>query len=185
MPSRTLGLGLNPDGFCLCGCGERTTLVRHSCCKTGAIFGTPNRYVFGHQRRSSPTEYLEQDCGYETPCWVWQRGKSNGYGIVTRNGKNQYAHRVVYERLVGAVPPGLDLDHLCRNTSCVNPAHLEPVSHGENMRRGRGTRLTTQQVIEIRQRKANGERTVDLSFEFRVDSGYLGKVASGRARQNG
>jgi hypothetical protein len=48
------------------------------------------------------------------------------------------AHRVVYEALVGPVPEGLELDHLCKESRCVNPAHLEPVTHAENVRRGRG-----------------------------------------------
>lgn len=47
----------------------------------------------------------------------------------------KYAHRVVYERLVGPIPAGLELDHLCRNTRCVKPEHLEPVTRAENMRR--------------------------------------------------
>jgi hypothetical protein len=46
------------------------------------------------------------------------------------------AHKFAYETLVGLVPQGLELDHLCRNTSCVNPDHLEPITHEENMRRG-------------------------------------------------
>ena len=46
------------------------------------------------------------------------------------------AHRVYYERHVGPVPEGLELDHLCRNPGCVNPEHLEPVTHAENIRRG-------------------------------------------------
>lgn len=46
------------------------------------------------------------------------------------------AHRAVYEALVGPIPPELELDHLCRNPACVNPAHLEPVTRKENVRRG-------------------------------------------------
>jgi hypothetical protein len=48
------------------------------------------------------------------------------------------AHRLVYEELVGPIPEGMELDHLCRNTSCVNPAHLEPVPHRVNVLRGVG-----------------------------------------------
>ena len=52
-------------------------------------------------------------------------------------GKTVYAHRLVYEMTVGPIPKGLCIDHLCRNTVCCNPAHLEPVTNGENIRRGR------------------------------------------------
>jgi len=66
--------------------------------------------------------------------------KADGYGIVSfrrENGKTSMnAHRFVYIMLVGPIPDGLQLDHLCRNTACVNPAHMEPVTNGENVRRG-------------------------------------------------
>lgn len=73
----------------------------------------------------------------ETGCWEWQYSKSHdGYGLFGMNGLQRYAHRVVYELLVGKIPDGLTLDHLCRNRCCVNPAHLEPVTLLENMSRG-------------------------------------------------
>lgn len=50
--------------------------------------------------------------------------------------KDAGAHRVAYEEIMGPVPEGLELDHLCRTRSCVNPSHLEPVTHRENMNRG-------------------------------------------------
>ena len=76
-------------------------------------------------------------------CWVWTAGqKSNGYGSFavgsrTDGSRRQVsAHRFAYEASVGPIPDGLELDHLCRVPLCVNPGHLEPVTHRENMRRG-------------------------------------------------
>ncbi len=50
-------------------------------------------------------------------------------------GKMLMSHRYAYEQLIGPIPAGLELDHLCRDPACVNPYHLEPVTHAENMRR--------------------------------------------------
>jgi hypothetical protein len=61
---------------------------------------------------------------------------AGGYGRINVEGQSAYAHRVSYELHVGAIPAGLTLDHLCRNTPCCNPAHLEPVTQGENTLRG-------------------------------------------------
>jgi hypothetical protein len=73
----------------------------------------------------------------EDGCWLWTRNcTSGGYGQFTNGGKKHLAHRVAYEWLVGPIPPGLDLDHLCRVRNCVNPGHLEPVTRRENVRRG-------------------------------------------------
>lgn len=68
-------------------------------------------------------------------CWLWIAGTTKGYGAAYINGRQRPAHRVVYEALVGEIPLGLDLDHLCRNRQCVNPAHLEPVTRRENLLR--------------------------------------------------
>lgn len=70
-------------------------------------------------------------------CWVWQRCKNKqGYGKFQVDRKTKSAHRWSYETFIGRVPKGLVLDHLCCNTSCVNPAHLEPVTQRENTLRG-------------------------------------------------
>ncbi|MHB8430205.1 MAG: HNH endonuclease [Acidimicrobiales bacterium] len=71
-------------------------------------------------------------------CWSWMGWHNDrGYGYVHWNGRDRPVHRVVVELLAGSVlPRGVDVDHLCRNAGCVNPAHLEPVTHHENMLRG-------------------------------------------------
>lgn len=74
-----------------------------------------------------------------TGCWDWARARSsNGYGAAWdhRTQKQIGAHRYIYELLVGEIPTDMTLDHLCGNRGCVRPAHLEPVSLGENVRRG-------------------------------------------------
>jgi hypothetical protein len=74
-------------------------------------------------------------------CWLWLGAKRGGmtkdsrYGGILYQGKYIYAHRFSYEISIGKIPNGLTIDHLCRNTLCVNPSHLEPVTIQENIRR--------------------------------------------------
>lgn len=76
-------------------------------------------------------------------CWLWTgSGNGKGYGQVHWSGGNYRAHRLVYEMLRGPIPEGSHIDHLCRVRCCVNPDHLEPVTHQENVRRGSRTTMT-------------------------------------------
>lgn len=83
-------------------------------------------------------KYIKQ----EGDCIVWT-GATQGPGVRWRYGNfwdgkraNVAAHRWMWEHAYGPIPPGLELDHLCRNPRCVNPEHLEPVTHRENCLRG-------------------------------------------------
>lgn len=77
----------------------------------------------------------------ENGCWEWTGSKRRrGYGRYGGGNKARAAHRISYEALIGPIPDDLELDHLCRCTSCVNPAHLEPVTTVENIRRARAVR---------------------------------------------
>lgn len=133
--------------LCMCGCGEAAPIAPASNATLGIRRGFAVRYVKGHAGRRWCTWRETPD----TNCWLWTAYiMPSGYGLSCVGGKKQTAHRAVYEEFVGPVPDGLELDHLCRVRACVNPGHLEPVTRAENGRRGRNSKLTEQQVREIR-----------------------------------
>lgn len=77
------------------------------------------------------------------PCWEWMSRKTvTGYGVFELEGKTRRAHILSWMAEHGPVADGLELDHLCRNRACVRPSHLEPVTHKENMRRGKAAQKT-------------------------------------------
>ena len=93
--------------------------------------------------------------GTDDACWVWQASRANKTygGFRLTKTKLARAHVFAYEQTHGPVPDGLELDHLCRNRLCVNPAHLEPVTRLENTLRGKAgehnRKLTDEQRREI------------------------------------
>jgi hypothetical protein len=95
-------------------------------------------------RRSLAERFESKVARRESGCWEWRGAhfQATGYAVFTirsdRDGKWRptVAHRVSYELHVGPIPAGMPLDHLCRNRGCVNPKHLEPISHRENVLRG-------------------------------------------------
>jgi hypothetical protein len=172
-----------PYGTCECGCGAKTTVSRKSDAHHGYVRGRPRRFVLGHVSRSSPVDFVIADRGYSSPCWEWARGlfagADNGYGQMKVNGQPRYAHRVYWERKHGPVPEGLELDHLCRNRKCVNPAHLEPVTHAENQRRRPVTKLTVETVARIRQLLAEGHLQRVIAAEFGIDPSHVSRIKTG------
>jgi HNH endonuclease len=116
-----------PPGTCECGCGGETRIATQTDPRRGTVIGKPRRFLPGHNARAASPgpEYREVELGFPTPCWIWQKGKSNGYGRVRVEGTAQYAHRIYYERFVGPIPNGGVVHHRCWNRACVNPDHLQ------------------------------------------------------------
>lgn len=106
----------------------------------------------------------------QSGCWDFTGATfDTGYGQLRRNRKIIRAHRYFYEKYKGAVPQGYDLDHLCKNKKCVNPQHLEAVTHYENCLRGSATKLTKEIVGKIRSLYKGGSRTTALARKFNIN----------------
>jgi len=126
--------------MCACGCGELTPVWQRNDFAKGRRKGEHARYVPGHQwrnRRTPASQRFWRKVDVATPdaCWIW-RGyvMPNGYGQF-RDGRIVLAHRFAYEDVVGPIPDGLQIDHLCKTTACVNPSHMGPVTQAVNLAR--------------------------------------------------
>lgn len=119
----------------MCECGKGGKLRRGMC---GACYARWLRQQpTSLKDRRTPAERFWAKVDRSDDCWVWTgTGTPKGYGQFAPHGKHVYAHRFAYELLVGPIPEGMTIDHLCRNRGCVRPDHLEVVTRGENTRRG-------------------------------------------------
>lgn len=89
-----------------------------------------------HPRYTTAEQALTARTRQDGDCLIWHGARSgDGYGRMKHKGHTMGSHHVAWEIANGEVPDGMELDHLCRNRACVNVAHLEPVTHEENMRR--------------------------------------------------
>jgi len=97
---------------------------------------TPEQRFWAKVNKNGPIGYHWETKEPLGPCWVWTAGKSNGYGMMWLDGKQIQAHILSFDWAGKELPEGHERDHLCRNHSCVNPDHLEAVTHRENVLRG-------------------------------------------------
>lgn len=172
------------NGICECGCGQQTRLTPRTNRSKGWVKGQPLRYV-RHHKRDKPgplVPRLESKIEFTDGCWLWRGGQDGkGYGRVFVFGRGAMgAHVATYELLVGPVPEGLHLDHLCRTPLCVNPAHLEPVTNAENVRRGVRAKLNAGQVALIRDMIAMGHPNPTIGWIFGVNRGTIQDIRVGR-----
>jgi hypothetical protein len=122
-------------------------------------------------------------------CWEWQRGLSNGYGKMWRDGGMQFTHRLSYESVHGPIPVGMEICHSCDNPKCCRPCHLFLGTRLDNMRdaarKGRtnqGTRnpfakLTEADVLEIR-RLAGTKSQLQLGKQFGVTDSIICEIVN-------
>lgn len=115
-------------------------------------------------------------------CWSWQsKILQNGYGTKTHNGRDWLAHRWVYTMLLGPIPKGMVLDHICSNRACVNPHHLRAVTQAENCRSGLGAILVADDVKEIKAALDNGVREETLAARFGVSRGTISSISQNKS----
>lgn len=144
-------------GYCQCGCGELAPIAPKTDKRFGWVKGQPKQFIHNHHLYRTDPLYIEEDRGYATPCWAWQRAlNTQGHAQITVDGKAYLAHKYFYEKRYGPVQPGMHLHHRCEQRDCTNIEHLTPLSPAEHARIRKTTKLTCEDVLEMRRLYAEG-----------------------------
>lgn len=136
----------------------------------------------GRGLHGTPADRLSRAYTIEpSGCWRWSKAlTSSGYGHFSIRGIYYQAHLLIYVLEVEPLPTGLEPDHLCRNRWCVNPSHIEFVTHAVNTQRGSGARLTQLRVAEIRRRWRAGQGVRMLARQYGVSPATISRVTRGQ-----
>lgn len=173
-----------PYGYCKCGCGQKTSIATSNHTKNGYKVGEPRRYLRGH----NPSRSSKRDSRYQedpkTGCWEWLGPRHLGYGMTNLDNRSISAHVYMYQKFVGEIPPGMQIDHLCRNRGRCNPSHLEAVTPAQNVQRGNCAKLNPDKIREIRKLAANGVRVPEISRSLGIHRETIRAVVSGRTWKN-
>jgi hypothetical protein len=172
------------EGLCKCGCGKPTSIARRTRSDRGYVKGQPIPYISGHNTCGSDLQKIITfmnkvkliPSGGRPDCMEWDGTIQEGYGFQHKTFGEYLAHRISYTFCYGPIPKGLEIDHRCTNRSCVNPEHLEAVTPQINSRRCYRTKLTVENVDEIR---ASSESPRTLARRFGVHRQTIRHIIKG------
>lgn len=127
-----------------------------------------------------PSEYEKRWAGHRTKCWFWLLSTNEkGYGLKSYKGKTRKAHRVYFEVHHGVkLAPHEQLDHLCENESCVNPAHLEIVDNLTNQKRKSTLKISPEKVAAIIALKGQLSQQ-KIADKFKLSRRYVREIHQG------
>lgn len=128
-------------------------------------------------------------------CWLWMGSVMlSGYSQIKHHYKNYYCHRIMYENSKGKIPKGLEIDHTCSTPCCVNPDHLEAVTHSENNRRiwargrssfqpelygKRGSNIHSGKREKIRELHKLGFSCIDIQDKLNIGKSSVNRILRG------